>query len=419
MKKLLVIICIFACMLFSGCSSESKLYVSTENKQVVSKEIEEKKLPVEEVVKRVETDFEMAKKQYKNLIMGNIRPYCTNIETVSDIKYYYLGNYKGITNPIEMYNELLGLLQQYIGNDLEDNFFYCDYYMDHPGEDVYSSFGEYKEALFKGEDLQPCSLAYLKQDEEKMKYAALEKNLMSVNFNKGEVYSSIPKETKETTEYPGATQARFLCENIATYYVNNLDNNLDDIYKLKNGELSIRDGISFVENYLNNGLYVEDSNDDVKLKVTSVEVFKVCEEYCCYRYRITREILGLTKICIDDGSFVNRKICYDLSEAYMLYTNEVDEYYGISRILDYKKINEMDKIIPLSTALEIISEGIGGNSSYEIENISLGYLDLYDTSEDNLQGSMTASWILECKNLLDNSRTEFYINVNTGDVTVV
>ena len=248
-------------------------------------------------------------------------------------------------------------------------------------------------------------------------FAELQRTVGSIIFNKGEIYKAIPMEVKEAAERPGLTTASALCEKVATYHVNHIDSNLDDVYPLKNGEMSIRDSITFVEDYLNHKTGVEIS-ENVKFKVITVDVYKICEEYYCYRYRITREILGLIKACIDSGTIrVNTGLNFDLSEAYILYTDEVDKYTGESGVLEYKAINEMDKILPLSEALRIVSSNIGENSSYEIKNISLGYMDRTEKDGD-VVGKMYASWIIECGNLQDSLDTIFYVNVNTGAVTV-
>lgn len=410
-------VCIFSLMFLVSCASESESYIKQDTGEVL-KDIEMKKISVASATtpERVATDFKESKNRNSNLIMRNIRPYCNQVDTVSDIGCYGLGNYKGITDPVEMYSEFMNLIHSYIGDDLDEEYFKCDYYMDIPPSDKYASFGEFKEALLNGEALEPSDLGYYMKTDEEYLFAELQKNLINVFFNKGEIYTAIPIEIKENSERAGATYARFLCEKVADYYVNNLDNNLEDEFPLKNGTMSICEGIAFIENYLNNDLGI-DGNDDVELKVTKVEVYKVYEGCYCYRYMVTREILGLTKICINNGTIINSRFQYELSDAYMIYTDEIDSYFGRTRLLNYEKANELDEMLPLSVALDIISEGIGENSSYYVNNISLGYLDLY-TPEREAQTSLEASWIVECENVLDSSSTTFYVNVNTGNVTV-
>lgn len=413
------LICIVLSSVFLyGCSSENAVGGIGESEKI-KPSLEDKKVFVSEVVGNLESDFQEAKKKYMNLKMDNIRPYCTEVTTVSDIEYYRMQNYKGITDPIELYEELLALIKLNLGENLKEENFLCDFYSDlRIGDNRYNSFLEYKEALFSGKEKEVSGLAY--RDEVGMEthiFAELQRTVGSIIFNKGEIYKAIPMEVKEAAERPGLTTASALCEKVATYHVNHIDSNLDDVYPLKNGEMSIRDSITFVEDYLNHKTGVEIS-ENVKFKVITVDVYKICEEYYCYRYRITREILGLIKACIDSGTIrVNTGLNFDLSEAYILYTDEVDKYTGESGVLEYKAINEMDKILPLSEALRIVSSNIGENSSYEIKNISLGYMDRTEKDGD-VVGKMYASWIIECGNLQDSLDTIFYVNVNTGAVTV-
>lgn len=402
-----------------GCSSENGLYTSNGETEKNNTGLKKSKVSVAEVIVNIDSDFQEAKKKYTNLKMDNIRPYCTNVTTVSDIEYYKLKNYKGINDPIELYNELLSLIHIYLGEDLKEENFLCDFYSDlWIGDNRYDSFLEYKEALVSGKEKEVSGLAY--RDEvglEKYIFADLQRTLAGIIFNKGAIYNAISMETKEAAERPGLATAEALCERVASYHVNQIDSNLDDVYPLKNGKLSIRDSIAFVEDYLNHktGVLV---NNSVKLKVVTVDVYKICEEYYCYRFRVTREILGLTKVCIDNGVIRNNTgLNFDLSECYIMYTDEVDTYAGESGILEFQKINEMDEMLPLSEALRIISNNIGENSSYEVKNISLGYMDR-EEKEGDVMGRMYASWIIECGNLQDSLDTIFYVNVNTGAITV-
>lgn len=420
-KILTLVVCglLSAVSLFTGCASETSLRAEENENKQLAVQLEKRKQSVTEVVANLESDFQEAKKKYTSLKMDNVRPYCTNVTTVSDLEYYKDSNYKGINDPIELYNELLSLIQLYLGDDLEEGKFLCDFYSDlRIGDNRYDSFLEYKDALLSGREKEVSGLAYRDEAEQtKHIFAELPRTLGSIIFNKGKIYASIPMETKEAADRPGLTTAASLCEWVASYHVNQIDSNLDDVYPLKNGKMSIRDSIAFVEDYLNHKTGVAIS-DNVELKVVTVDVYKICEAYYCYRFHVTREILGLTKACIDAGVMRgNTGLNFDIAEGYMLYTDEMDKYIGESGILKYQKINEMEEILPLSEALRIVSNNIGNNSSYEVKNISLGYMDRTE-KEGDVMGRMYASWIIECGNLQDSLDTIFYVNVNTGAITV-
>ena len=96
------LICIVLSSVFLyGCSSENAVGGIGESEKI-KPSLEDKKVFVSEVVGNLESDFQEAKKKYMNLKMDNIRPYCTEVTTVSDIEYYRMQNYKGITDPIEL-----------------------------------------------------------------------------------------------------------------------------------------------------------------------------------------------------------------------------------------------------------------------------------------------------------------------------
>ena len=415
-KRMSVVFVMSTAFMLTACSYETANTETIPNTYEVSDEIESKKVLVSEAVANAQADYDAVKKTSKKFTFLNIKPYCNELTTVSDIERFKLGNYKGITDAKEMYDEQMKLVHYYLGDDLNIDCFRSDYYADIP-TDKYKSFTEYREALENGEKLDISSLGYIDQSIEDIKYVEMHINLSNISFYRGNVYNSIPLEVKQMADTP-ATQARFLCEDVATYYVNNQDQNLNDRYMLKNGEMSIREGIDFVENYLNNELGIEDSNPDVKLKVAEVSVFKVYEGCYCYWYKVTREICGLPKTVIDPGTLQkSTMISADMSEAYMIYTDEVDMYFGNTRRFEYKKKNEIDKILPLSAALEIIFNNIGENSSYAIKNIMLGYMDVRKDYSGN--GDMEVAWIVETTNEQDERGTTFYVNATTGKITVV
>jgi hypothetical protein len=403
---------------FSGCSLENVGTASAGEVETTVKNVADKKISVAEAIANAQSDYDSYKEKCQKFKLRNLRVDCPSATVLSDLEELPLGNYKGITDGKELYDEFLRLLHSYIGDDLKDEYFYASKYYDHAQYDICSSWQEYLELLDGEEPVEPVALGYNEQSLEELKYVELQVPLNNVFFCKGNVYNSIPLEVKETTEFFGATQAKFLCECVATYYVNNKDDNLNDVYPLKDGIISIQDGINFMENYLNHELGIEENCSDVELKVVGVDVFKICEKYYCYRYRVVRKILGLSKIWAESPAGTgNINIHYDQNDAYMIYTNEVDQYYGNTRRLNYQKINEIDEIIPLSAALELLETKIGMNSSYSVSNVTLGYMD-YDNYADEENGKFIVSWIFETRNEQDVRGTRFYINACTGEITV-
>lgn len=86
--------------------------------------------------------------------------------------------------------------------------------------------------------------------------------------------------------------------------------------------------------------------------------------------------------------------------------------------LNCKILNETDKVISLDTALRHISESIGDNSKYIVTSAEMAYMNVHVEDLTENGGTMTPSWLIKCINEIDNSYTDFYVNLRTGDVNV-
>lgn len=412
-KRITYISLLVISLTLTSCSSERSGVEKNETLPAMAVDVSEDAVTLDEVRACLEEDIRLATQEYDNLKLENVVPIITNRNKVYDIQYYQLDTYKDIQDEKEMYDEQMKLIKYYLGDNLKKEYFVCDY-TDVEGK--YHSFEEFEQVLQQGEKLEPVGMAYFYETKDDIQYAELQRTLANVFFYRGEVYRSIPIEAKQKLE--GATQARFLCDTVAEYDTGRDEERFDDTYQLKDKEISIREGIDFVEEFLNDKLGIE-GNDDIKLKVIGVEVIKITDEYYCYRYKIVREINGLLKVHLDEASPVSDvNISYDMSDAYMIYSDEVDMYFGRTRRLNYDLKNETDRIITLGKALELISDNIGYNSNYQVAGITLGYLDILTDNGYGNEGIMTASWVIEAINELDNSITEFYVNARNGEIKV-
>ena len=418
--KLLVMVNIIMCMVLTGCSSTGK-NTSAEDEQESIKKLENLK-SISEVSKSVYDDLQEGKNRNGSLIYEEIKPYCPETDTVYDIKIDMTENYKGIDNEKDMLTEQFAISEFLLGKPLEEldiDCFETRYYnLAEKGD--YKSFEAFKNDLQKNEKREPSFLSYLEQDETKLLASYIERSMYGMTFGRGKCYEAMHDyrmvhESGITT----LTQPRFVCETVKKYYIYSEEENLEDKWKLADGEMSVREGIDFVENYLNNELYdelkLEGCNEEVKLRVESVEVIKINENYYCFRYKIRWEVGGVVFPTADDGySLGGIDIWYDISDGYQVERNNLDMYMGNSRILKFDKLNETNKILPLSEAIKIIENNIGLNSKYTVKGIELGYMALLN--KEQTEGTGTACWIFSCVNELDGWITEFYVNAQTGEI---
>ncbi|MDE5780636.1 MAG: hypothetical protein K2I03_04065 [Lachnospiraceae bacterium] len=422
MKKvtLLIIANIIVAMVLSGCSSMGK-NTSAEGERESIKKLENLK-PISEVSQSAYNDLQEAKSRNGSLIYEEIKPYCPETDTVYDIKLSRTVAYKNIDNEKDMLTEQFAITESLLGKSLEELDMECfeTNYYNIAEKGNYKSFEEFKNDSQENEKREPSFLSYAEHDETKCYAEYITMSMDSITFNHSKCYEAMHDyrmvhESGITT----LTQPRFVCETVKTYYVYDENVSLEDKWNLADGEMSVGEGIDFVENYLNNELYnelkIEGCNKEVKLRVESVDVIKINENYYCFRYRLRWEIGGAVFQAANDGYSVgSMDIWYDVSDGYQVERNCLDMYMGNIRGLKYEKLNETNEILPLSEAIKIIESNIGDNSKYTINGIELGYMALLNNEQT--EGTGTVCWVFRCVNELDGLITEFYINAQTGEI---
>lgn len=421
-KRILIVGSIIAANLtiFTGCSMEGALSTASNGEianvtSVDTKKIEESRIPIREAVARAKTDLEEAKTKYDKFVFDNIYPMCNEMDTVASLKILPLDNYKGITDAKEMHYELMDLLRYYLGKEPDENYLMSKYH-EKITFDQYATFREYVEALERGEDLEVSDIGYVKKADGVEESGFIHQTLRELSFNKGKIYTIVPEETKGLVNKAEGENILDYSEDVATYYVNNYDCNLEDTYQLKDGPLSIQDGINLVEDYFNQQFRVEGGDENIRFKVTRVDVKKLSEDWHYYRYSISREIHGVYTLVKTDKNG-HHGYYRDYNYAFMVYTNEIDSCDTNTNRLNCETFDETKEIIPLSLALGILEEQLGENSSYQIKNVTLGYMQRID--DKGYLTDMIPCWILDSYNDQDIKVTEFYINVLTGEVTAL
>ena len=271
----------------------------------------------------------------------------------------------------------------------------------------------------ENENREPQWLAYLEQDEKHLQYAEIVNPLFkSVVFNRGKCYElNYENRMKEQDGLTMLTQPRFVCEKVAEYYVYGNQGELDKTWKLSDGEISVKDGVQFAEEYLENLLELDGESEDVKLKVAYVEVYQISDTVFAFRYKMRRSIDEVLCQTLDAGSSVSSpSLNYDMMDAYQVETDTIDMYQGLTKIFRYTKTNQTDAILPLGKAIELLEKSLGDNSNYCVYGVELGYLNTYVDSMTQEEGNATVCWYFNCVNEQDNALTEFYVNARTGDI---
>ena len=374
-----------------------------------------------EVSKNAKKDLENAKKTSKKLKFDDITPYCPDVDSVFDFRAYDRGCYKDIDNEKEMLKEEISFIERMLGKkwseldkaDMESGYFNI------ANKGKYKSFQEFFEDDEENEKREPEWLAYMNQTEEKMEYAEItHPSFDTVAYVRGKCYElAYEKRMSDEDGNTMRTQPRFVCDLVAEYYVYGDESKLEDKWKLLDGELSVKEGIEFTEKYLDELLTLDGENEDVKLKVAYVKVYELKDGVYTFRYKIRREIGGLLCQSVDNGASIPvMNMNYDMNDAYQVEKNSIDMYDGMTKLLNYEKLNESSKILPLAKAIDLLEENLGDNSTYEVQSVELGYLNLWKDYMIQDQEDATACWCFRCINEQDKMITEFYVNALTGGI---
>ena len=377
--------------------------------------------PISEVSESAITDMQAVKNYSEHFEFEDIIPYCPNLSAVSGLYYTYSKNYKNITNEKEMLDQQKIFMEKVFSKSISDfniNCFEIVNYWSIDKKENYSNVEEFLKDDKENSKREPSDFGFIDQDEKHLIQFYIPSSFNNLSMAKGKCYELCYKNRmNEKDGLTTLTQPRFVCEKVADYYVHENNSRLDDKWNLADGEISVKDGINFAEKYIDDLARLDGENEDVKLKIAYVEVYKVEENLYCFRYKIRRDIGGVLCSSLDNGASIgNVNLDYDIADAYQIEKKEIDMYDGPTKILKCKKENESKLILPLDKAIELLEKNVGNNSKYLVKAIELGYLSLVDDANKQDEGHATVCWYFKCINEQDNMITEFYINAMTGEI---
>ncbi len=425
----LVLILSMGCFFFYGKSGEDKRETGKEKENIkISADVR----PISEVSKTAQTDYERAKTKSRKLTFDNITPYCPDLESVSDI-FYTLpkkGTYKGITDEKDMLEEQLKFMEDMLGKSVEElnpEGFESGYYnlMDRNG---YQSFEEFLHDDEVNKKREPRYLSYVEQDETYLKDVTVTENFYRIVFERGRVYE-LNYENRMEDEHGNTTSIMLnKSQRVAEYYAYENDGRLDDRWKLEDGELSVREGIAFTEKYLDKLFQIDGANQDITHKVCYVYVYDLGNGIYTFQYNIRRCIKGvLIPTWNPDAGMAQLNLDTDSIEGGQVQTKTLDSYMGRTKMCYCEVKNTYTSMLPLGKAIEILEAKLGNNSEYRVQAIELGYLPTGVSPDNyggvttlNLDGGVDATvcWYFRCKNEQDNVITEFFVNVETGELKI-
>ena len=327
-------------------------------------------------------------KEYKNLVIKDIRPIVPDTDYVCDVNV----NYNGIENPLTKENieEKIEWMKDFFGEDIDLNDIRIDSF---EGVTLQEYLDEYDESNYKKEeDEQYHVFLYIKEDEDK--YGQVSSGTLWID-----------------TGFEG-TCPDFYPDTDRIYYAGGP--NLDDTYNTLSGKMSVQEAIDDVEKYFNENFPIV-MNTAMKYKAFSVVVQK--EDNDCYSFLtyIRQSYNGtLFESAYDGNSAYGLKEYADLSKAVLIGKDNINFFNAINLNRKAEESEKTNVIVSLDTALNNISDSIGENSQYKVKAIELGYSAI-DDMENNLISAKPV-WIIYADNESDTRETRFYVDVRTGEV---
>lgn len=197
-------------------------------------------------------------------------------------------------------------------------------------------------------------------------------------------------------------------EDDKVYYHNNTDS-LTDTYETNYGKVSVKEAIEKTEKYFNEEFPLDSIQ---KQSVFMVRPYKNSSGKYEFAMSITDNygtlpVEAYMQIVVSGTA---EKEYFRLSAA-NYNGKEVNFFKALNKCHTWEETKKIDKIIPITEAMEIISSNIGKNTEYTLESIELCYTGIKEGHVRKLK----PTWIFYAVNNTDSKSTRFYVDAQTGE----
>lgn len=216
----------------------------------------------------------------------------------------------------------------------------------------------------------------------------------------------------------------------------------DRMIRFKNGEQTISDAVSYCESYFNDLHLTRNDNlsfivNDVNIIETDravvyapelrsgpdddFDIIETGQTHQAVLFFMTRTYNGIPFDTQDEeGVFSEfsdgKDYNFDHTEALMCNANDMEYYFlsvGNSNIVSERQIED---IIPLKQAADILSSYMTNSIKFDVANISLIYSNMIvDNSISDYQTEARPAWKFELKNGNDDLIYKVFVDVENGD----
>lgn len=196
--------------------------------------------------------------------------------------------------------------------------------------------------------------------------------------------------------------------------------NSEESFSLNGKDVKICDAVTFFEQYINQVPYPVDANETTR--VVEVKVVKVSETEYGYVLVLSAQYEGIIQdygwdMISSDTGYMTRRY----GRAFMLDGEEVDWIENYFRRSDIKEQTEITQIIPMESAVQIISQELSQNVSFQVRKLELvyfmeyipdkrGYMDI----ENGTPHKVWPRYKLTLHNPNDNTEYICYVDAKDG-----
>ncbi|MEE1008051.1 MAG: hypothetical protein UH963_02780 [Agathobacter sp.] len=192
------------------------------------------------------------------------------------------------------------------------------------------------------------------------------------------------------------------------YYHNETDS-LTDTYETNYGKVSIKEAIEKTEKYFNEEFPLD--------SIHNQSVFMVCPyKNSSGKYEFAMSITdNYDNIPVE--AYMKSVVSGIAESAYFKLSmanyngKEVNFFNSLGKAHTWEETKKIDKIIPVTEAMEIIASNIGKNTEYTLESIELCYTGI----KENYTKKYKPTWIFYAVNNTDSKSTRFYVDAQTGE----
>lgn len=191
-------------------------------------------------------------------------------------------------------------------------------------------------------------------------------------------------------------------------------------FKLVDGEMKICDAVKFFENYINNAPISTGLQRNMRTSVYNVRVLKIDENTYGYYFATRGQFNGVNYEPVVYGSMSVYSYDPTGGEALMIRSDDVDYihgFYGTSWTFDVKACKS---VIPVETAVKIISENLSENVTFEVDTVEFVYVQRYVKDAqgriniDTYESHKTPAWRITMHNVNDNLEYMCYVDAKDG-----